>query len=92
MAKTAGPLTIDVLSLIHISFLQNLLPDGFAVLCFDDPALRELASRFDRKMITYGLDEGGFDYSGRGAVLSGLGSTFTFWRGDEPLTLSLIHI
>lgn len=68
------------------SFLQNLLPDGFAVLCFDDPALRELASRFDRKMITYGLDEGGFDYSGRGAVLSGLGSTFTFWRGDEPLT------
>lgn len=68
------------------TFLQNLLPEGFAVLCFDDPALRALTPRVDRKTISYGLDDDSVHYSGRGIVSTGLGSTFTFCRRGEPLT------
>lgn len=73
------------------AFLQNLLPEGCAVLCFDDPFLRGLAPRVDRKVVTYGLAEsragGEADYTGRKIVLTGgQGSTFTFCNRGEPMT------
>lgn len=72
------------------AFLQNLLPDGCAVLCFDDPFLRELAPRVAQKTVTYGLAESragsGADYTGQEIVLTGQGSAFTFCYRGEPLT------
>ncbi len=72
------------------TFLRNLLPDGCAVLCFDDPFLRELATRIDRKVVTYGLAESregsGADYTGQEIVVTGQMSNFTFCRRGEPLT------
>ncbi len=38
------------------SFLGKLPPTGLAVLCFDDPHVRELAERFDGPYISYGID------------------------------------
>ncbi|WP_461369586.1 UDP-N-acetylmuramate--L-alanine ligase, partial [Candidatus Darwinibacter acetoxidans] len=68
------------------AFLQNLHPDGWAVLCVDDPFLRELAHRADQKVVTYGLAQNGAAYTGREIALTGLGSSFTFYRRGEPLT------
>lgn len=72
------------------SFLQNLLPGGCAVLCFDDPFLQALAAGANGKMFTYGLAESRSgseaDYTGQEVVLTGRGSTFIFCRRGKPLT------
>ncbi len=67
-------------------FLQNLPDSGCAVLCYDDPFLRELASKVDRRAITYGLDADGADYTGREIMLTGQGSKFVFSRSDGLMT------
>ena len=69
----------------YVSFLRNLPPEGLAVLCFDDPFLRELAPQLDCRVVTYGFGEGA-DYTGRDPVLAGTGAQFTFCRRGEPLT------
>lgn len=72
----------------YVSFLQNLPAGGggCAVLCADDPFLRELAGRLDRRTVTYGLEDGGAHYSARDIALTGQGSRFLFCRQGEPLT------
>jgi UDP-N-acetylmuramate--alanine ligase len=75
----------NLLQEAYRAFLQNLVADGCAVLCFDDPFLRDLAPRVARKAVTYGLDESGADYSGRDIDLTGRGGSFTFYRHNEPL-------
>jgi len=37
-------------------FLEGVRPEGGAVLCADDPRLRELAARMGPRAVTYGLD------------------------------------
>jgi len=39
------------------AFLARLRPDGIAVLCIDDPILRGMAVRTDRRTVTYGVSE-----------------------------------
>lgn len=70
----------------YAAFLQNLLAEGCAVLCFDDPFLKELVPQADCRVVTYGIDEGEADYSGRDVVLTGRGASFTLYRSGEPLT------
>jgi UDP-N-acetylmuramate--alanine ligase len=70
-------------------FLDHLHPDGCAVLCTDDPNLRELAPRLDRKVVTYGLEgetAGGADYTGCEITLNGGGATFTLYNHLKPIT------
>ncbi len=66
-------------------FLENLAADGCAVLCFDDPFLQELAGRTDHKVISYGLNESGADYTGRDIVLAQGGAFFTLCRHGEAV-------
>ncbi len=40
-----------------VNFLHNLPFHGLAVLCLDDPAVREILPRISRPTITYGFDE-----------------------------------
>jgi UDP-N-acetylmuramate--alanine ligase len=39
------------------AFLARLRPDGVAVLCADDPILRDIAGAVDRRVVTYGSAE-----------------------------------
>jgi UDP-N-acetylmuramate--alanine ligase len=56
---------------------------GAAIVCYDDPNARAIVDGFDRKLITYGLDERA-DISARGIETSGFNSSFTVCeRGRE---------
>lgn len=46
----------DCLKNAFISFLNNLPFYGYAVVCIDDPTIRQILSNINRKIITYGFD------------------------------------
>ncbi len=71
------------------AFLENLHPDGCAVICLDDPYLCKLAPRLDRKVVTYGLEgaaESKADYTGCRVNLDGWQSTFVLYYHGRPVT------
>jgi UDP-N-acetylmuramate--alanine ligase len=73
----------------YIEFLHNLPFYGVAVVCIDNPVVRELLPRIARQVITYGFaddaDVRATNFQQKGGV-----STFTVERIDEmPLTLSV---
>ncbi|NLA04406.1 MAG: hypothetical protein GX881_01665 [Firmicutes bacterium] len=70
----------------YAAFLGNLPAEGCAVLNSDDPFLRKLAGRAEHRVVTYGLEESGAVYSARRVALKGLGSAFTFFHREDPLT------
>lgn len=47
----------DSLKLAFINFLHNLPFYGRAVICIDDPVIREIMARVDRPITTYGFSE-----------------------------------
>jgi UDP-N-acetylmuramate--alanine ligase len=73
----------------YIEFLHNLPFYGLAVVCIDNPVVRELLPRMSRQVITYGFSEDAdvraVNYQQRGAV-----SHFTVEvAGQEPLAMSV---
>jgi len=73
----------------YIEFLHNLPFYGLAVVCIDNPVVRELLPRIARQVITYGFsddaDVQATEFSQNGAM-----STFTVKReGKKPLELSV---
>ena len=48
----------DKLKEACLAFLRNLPFYGLAVLCFEDPAVREIAARLRKPAVTYGFAEG----------------------------------
>lgn len=73
----------------YVDFLRNLPFYGLAVMCIDDPVVRELLPRVGRQMITYGFSEDadvrGADYQQRGGR-----SSFTVYRADaSPLQVTV---
>lgn len=78
----------------YFEFLGNLVPGGTAVLCVDDPRLREMAPQLERKVVTYaleGLHEGQADYVACNIAGAGFGSTFDlFYRGAFRCRVKLI--
>ncbi|RUO62483.1 UDP-N-acetylmuramate--L-alanine ligase [Pseudidiomarina insulisalsae] len=73
----------------YIDFLHNLPFYGLAVMCVDDPVVRELLPRIGRQFITYGFsddaDVRGSDYQQRSGR-----SQFTVHRkGREPLQVTV---
>lgn len=55
-----------------LKFLHNLPFYGLAVVCIDDPVIKQLATEISRPMITYGFDKTAdvyaFDYEQRGLI------------------------
>lgn len=63
-----------------IDFLHNLPFYGLAVMCLDDPAVRDVIPRISRQVITYGIDQEA-DY--RAERIEQRGMTMTF-RAKRP--------
>ncbi len=59
------------------AFLDNIAPDGCAVLCLDDPYLRQWAARPARRIVTYSLDRAEADFYSGPVRLQNFGSAFT---------------
>ncbi len=79
----------EVLKQTFIDFLHNLPFYGLAVMCIDDPVVRELLPRVGRQVITYGFSEDAdvrlVDYSQCGQQ-----GHFTLLRkGRDPLKITL---
>ncbi len=72
-----------------IDFLHNLPFYGLAVLCIDDPVIRELLTRVGRPTTTYGFSEDA-DLRAVDFVQQGHQSSFTIERRDQaPLAVTL---
>lgn len=72
-----------------VDFLQNLPFYGLAVMCVDDPVIKNLLSRVGRQIITYGFSEEA-DVRAIDYVQTGNQSRFTVLRaGKAPLQLAL---
>lgn len=63
-----------------VEFLHNLPFYGVAVMCSDDPRIREIAERISRAVITYGFNDQA-DYQGHDVRAKGL---FTHFRASRP--------
>ena len=72
-----------------IEFLHNLPFYGLAVMCVDDPIVREILPQVARPTLTYGFDEGA-DVRAINVRQQGMQTFFTVLRRDrEPLDVSV---
>jgi len=69
-------------------FLQNLPFYGVALMCLDDPGVRELIPSVTRQVVTYGFADDA-DFRLEGLTYSGLESRFTLHRKAAGDSLSL---
>lgn len=73
----------------YIEFLHNLPFYGLAVVCIDNPVVRELLPRIGRHVITYGFSDDA-DVRAINFEQNGVVSSFTVIRaGHEPLELKV---
>jgi UDP-N-acetylmuramate--alanine ligase len=84
--------TKENISAAFYQFLLQTSADGFAVLCADDPGVKELLPKLEGKMriLKYGLDPGaendaGYDYLAREVRLNRLETRFLAERAGEVL-------
>ncbi|CAM3551376.1 UDP-N-acetylmuramate--L-alanine ligase [Parendozoicomonas haliclonae] len=72
-----------------LDFLHNLPFYGLAVVCIDDPVVRELLPQIKRQVITYGFSEDA-DYRAVDVHQQGMHNTYTLLRnGSEPVKVTL---
>lgn len=72
-----------------IEFIEKLPKDGKAVLCVDDPIIRELMPKIKRDVLTYGFSEDA-DYCAKDFLQSGIKSHFLATRpNNSTLTVEL---
>ena len=75
-----------------VEFLHHLPFYGLAVLCLDDPVVRELCDRIQRPILSYGIDSADADVRARGIIQDGRRSSFVVERaGRAALELVLNH-
>lgn len=68
----------------YVQFLNQIKPDGVAVVCGDDDNVRELLPKLSSRVITYGI-ENECDYSAHEISLGDRCVAFTMKRGAEEL-------
>lgn len=66
----------------YVVFINNVKPGGTAVLCADDPMLRELRPQIRPAVLTYGFNETA-DIRAERVFLERLGTRFTVYKRDE---------
>ncbi len=77
---------LDAVRAAFAAFLQRVPFYGTAVLCHDDPEVRELAPGLDRRVVTYGLTrEAEVRADDATLVSSADGQSAEVWGGDEHL-------
>lgn len=82
---------VALLKKTFVDFLHNLPFYGVAVMCLDDPYVREILPRISRTIITYGIDQECADYRASNIVSAGLKTRFTAHRpgGHKDLEVEL---
>ncbi|HLV76653.1 MAG TPA: UDP-N-acetylmuramate--L-alanine ligase [Marinobacter sp.] len=76
---------MEKLKQTFVDFLHNLPFYGLAVLCVDDPYVREIQPRISRAIVTYGIDNPEADYRAEQIVSDGLRTRFVVCRpGGRP--------
>lgn len=81
--------SFDTLKKTFVEFLHNLPFYGLAVLCGDDPVIREVLPEVARPILTYGLEDGN-DVQAVDIRQDGLRTHFTALRiGHAPLAITL---
>ena len=80
----------EKLSDAFVEFLHNLPFYGLAILCIDDPGVRDILPRVSRSILTYGLSDDA-DVRGRIIGQEGMRSTFevTLPGKGKPFTVEL---
>lgn len=79
----------EVLKQTFVEFIHNLPFYGLAVVCGDDPVVRELLPRMARPTLTYGFEDDN-DVRAVDVVQDGLQTRFTVLRaGRSPLPVTL---
>ncbi len=75
----------------YVSFLRNIKPDGCAVVCADDENIRELLPQVtDRRIVTYGTEDGDAEYKATDIELGDRCVSFNVsHRGQELGRVSL---
>ncbi len=73
-----------------VAFLSRVPFYGAAVVCVDDPSVRAVLPRVDRKLIRYGLTSDA-DVSATDVEISGFETRFVAWRGDTRLGPVRLH-
>ncbi|RDI44777.1 UDP-N-acetylmuramate--L-alanine ligase [Aquicella lusitana] len=82
--------SFDRLKTTFIEFLHRLPFYGLAVVCIDDPVVREILPQLSRPVLTYGLSPEA-DFRTEGYTQSGMQTQFVVERpkGQSPLTVTL---
>ncbi|MEW6193516.1 MAG: UDP-N-acetylmuramate--L-alanine ligase [Bacillota bacterium] len=83
--------TTDALAKAFHEFVERVEPDGAAVLCLDDPWLRQLAGKNGLPVVTYGRN-GEADYVVGDFELQGPTSAATLYYRGEPLGRLVLHL
>ncbi|MBQ0756487.1 MAG: UDP-N-acetylmuramate--L-alanine ligase [Amphritea sp.] len=71
-----------------VDFLHNLPFYGLAVLCSDDPVVKEIIPQVGRPIVTYGTNEEA-DYRAENIVQNGMQTSFTVKRPDGRADLQV---
>jgi UDP-N-acetylmuramate--alanine ligase len=71
-----------------VDFLHNLPFYGLAVLCTDDPVVKEIIPQVGRPIVTYGVNEDA-DYRAEDIVQRGMQTSFTVKRPDGRADLQV---
>ncbi|WP_199731706.1 UDP-N-acetylmuramate--L-alanine ligase [Cohnella endophytica] len=70
----------------YVSFLQNIKPDGCAIVCADDDNIRELLPQVEgRTILTFGIDADDAEYRATDIELGDRCATFTVNHRDQVL-------
>jgi UDP-N-acetylmuramate--alanine ligase len=72
------------LYLAYLQFLHNIKNEGVAVVCIDNPLVKQSVEKIGRKVVTYGLSPES-DYHADGIKFTGIGSVFTVFHRDKAL-------
>jgi len=76
---------VEKLKQTFVDFLHNLPFYGVAVMCLDDPFIRDIIPRISRAIITYGMDNPDADYRAEQVEIDGLKTRFVAKRpGGRP--------
>jgi UDP-N-acetylmuramate--alanine ligase len=78
----------------YVKFLSHLKPDGLAVLCVDDPHVRELIPQLGSKALTYAIHPDRFkaDYTATDIVCGDRRTACKVWAGEDCLGELVLHI
>ncbi|MCY4324902.1 MAG: Mur ligase family protein, partial [Betaproteobacteria bacterium] len=70
-------------------FLENLPFYGLAVMCFDDPHVRDVAAMVSRRVISYGIDSSECDFSASNIKISADGTSYELASPEGRLPVQL---